>query len=330
MKLASLKRGGRDGTLVVVSRDLSRAVAIPQVAVNLQAALDNWATAVAQLESIYKALNQGTQPGVFLLEPSSLAAPLPRAHQWLDGSAYLSHVELARQARGAKMPPEFHTDPLMYQGCSDPFLGPRDPILMSDESWGIDFEAEVAVVTDDVPMGVSREEAAKHIQLLMLVNDVSLRNLIPQELSKGFGFVQSKPPSSASPVVVTPDELGEAWDGGKIHLPLVSHLKGKLFGQPHAGKDMCFDFPALISHAAKTRNLGAGTIIGSGTVSNYDRSRGFSCIVEKRMHETVEQGSATTQFMHFGDRVRIEMLDKDGRSIFGAIEQTVERYQSTQ
>jgi fumarylacetoacetate (FAA) hydrolase len=330
MKLASLKRGGRDGTLVVVSRDLSRAVAIPQVAVNLQAALDNWATAVAQLESIYKALNQGTQPGVFPLEPSSLAAPLPRAHQWLDGSAYLSHVELARQARGAKMPPEFHTDPLMYQGCSDPFLGPRDPILMSDESWGIDFEAEVAVVTDDVPMGVSREEAAKHIQWLMLVNDVSLRNLIPQELSKGFGFVQSKPPSSASPVVVTPDELGEAWDGGKIHLPLVSHLNGKLFGQPHAGKDMCFDFPALISHAAKTRNLGAGTIIGSGTVSNYDRSRGFSCIVEKRMHEMIEQGSATTQFMHFGDRVRIEMLDKDGRSIFGAIEQTVERYQSTQ
>jgi len=327
MKLASLKRGGRDGTLVVVSRDLSRAVAVPQVALNLQAALDNWSTAAAQLESVYKVLNQETQPDAFPLEPSSLAAPLPRGHQWLDGSAYLSHVELARQARGAKMPPEFRTDPLMYQGCSDPFLGPRDPILMSDESWGIDFEAEVAVVTDDVPMAVSPEEATKNIKLLMLVNDVSLRNLIAPELSKGFGFVQSKPPSSASPVAVTPDELGEAWDGGKIHLPLVSRLNGKLFGRPNAGNDMCFDFPALISHAAKTRNLSAGTIIGSGTVSNYDRSRGFSCIVEKRMHETVEQGSAITQFMRFGYRVRIEMLDKNGHSIFGAIEQTVERYQ---
>ena len=327
MKLASLKRGGRDGTLVVVSRDLSRAVAVPQVALNLQAALDNWSTAAPQLESVYKVLNQGTQPDAFPLEPSSLAVPLPRAHQWLDGSAYLSHVELARQARGAKMPPEFRTDPLMYQGCSDPFLAPRDPILMSDESWGIDFEAEVAVVTDDVPMAVSPEEATKNIKLLMLVNDVSLRNLIAPELSKGFGFVQSKPPSSASPVAVTPDEPGEVWDGGKIHLPLLSRLNGKLFGRPNAGNDMCFDFPALISHAAKTRNLSAGTIIGSGTVSNYDRSRGFSCIVEKRMHETVEQGSAITQFMRFGDRVRIEMLDKNGHSIFGAIEQTVGRYQ---
>ena len=224
------------------------------------------------------------------------------------------------------MPPEFRTDPLMYQGCSDHFLGPRDPILAANEEWGIDFEAEVAVVTDDVPIGVSPNDAARHIRLLMLVNDVSLRNLIAAELAKGFGFVHSKPASSCSPVAVTPDELGEAWDGSKIHLPLLSHLNGKLFGQPDTGSDMCFDFPTLISHAAKTRQLGAGTVIGSGTISNYDRARGFSCIVEKRMHEIVEQGSATTQFMRFGDRVRIEMFDKDGRSIFGAIEQTVERY----
>ena len=326
MKLATLKRGGRDGTLVIVSRDLTRAASAAQIAPTLQAALDNWVTAAPQLESIYAALNRGTQPDAFPLEPSLLAAPLPRAFQWLDGSSYLSHVELARRARGATMPAEFRTDPLMYQGCSDYFLGANDPILMSDETWGIDFEAELAVVTDDVPMGVNAADASRHIRLLMLVNDVSLRNLIAQELSKGFGFVQSKPASSCSPVAATPDELGEAWDGYKIHLPLVSHLNGKLFGQPDAGADMCFDFPTLISHAAKTRKLGAGTIIGSGTVSNYDGSHGFSCIVEKRMHETVEQGSATTQFMRFGDRLRIEMFDQDGLSIFGAIDQTVERY----
>ena len=326
MKLATLKRGGRDGTLVVVSHDLTRAASAGQIAHTLQAALDNWATMAPQLESLYEALNRGIQPNGFALDPSLLAAPLPRAYQWLDGSAYLSHVELARQSRGAKMPPEFRTDPLMYQGCSDYFLGPHDPILMADEAWGIDFEAEVAVVTDAVPMGVGTTDAGRHIRLLMLVNDVSLRNLIAQELSKGFGFVQSKPASSCSPVAVTPDELGEAWDGGKIHLPLVSHLNDKLFGQPDAGHDMCFDFPTLITHAAKTRRLGPGTIIGSGTVSNYDRSCGFSCIVEKRMHETVEHGSPTSQFMRFGDRVRIEMFDKDGHSIFGAIEQSVERY----
>ena len=326
MKLGSLKGGGRDGMLLVVSRDLTRAVAVPQIAPTLQGALDNWTTMAPKLEAIYEALNRDTQQDVFPLDHSLLAAPLPRAYQWLDGSAYLSHVELARQARGATMPPEFRTDPLMYQGCSDPFLGPRDPIPMSDETWGIDFEAEVAVVTDEVPMGVSPEEATKHIRLLILVNDVSLRNLIAPELAKGFGFVQSKPASSCSPIAVTPDELGEAWDGGKIHHPLVSHFNGKLFGQPDAGSDMCFDFPSLISYAAKTRRLGAGTIIGSGTVSNYDRSRGFSCIVEKRMHETLEQGNATTQFMRFGDRVRIEMFANDGRSIFGAIDQTVERY----
>jgi len=326
MKLASLKGGGRDGTLIVVSRDLTRAAPATQIAPTLQAALDDWATAAPQLQSVYDALNRREQPDVFPLDPTLLAAPLPRAFQWLDGSAYLSHVELARHARGAKMPPEFRTDPLMYQGCSEHFLGPNEPILMANEEWGIDFEAEVAVITDDVAMGIQSIDARGHIRLLMLVNDVSLRNLIAQELAKGFGFVQSKPASCCSPVAVTPDELGAAWDGGKLHRPLVSHLNSQLFGQPDAGSDMCFDFPTLISHAAKTRKLGAGTIIGSGTVSNYDRSRGFSCIVEKRMHEIVQQGAAVTHFMRFGDRVRIEMFDNDGRSIFGAIEQTVERY----
>jgi fumarylacetoacetate (FAA) hydrolase len=330
MKLASLKQGGRDGTLVVVSRDLTRAAAATQIAPTLQTAFDNWETAGPQLVSLSDLLNRCNQPDAFSLDTNSLAAPFPRAYQWLDGSAYLSHVELARQARGATMPPEFRTDPLMYQGCSDHFLGPHDPILMASEEWGIDFEAEVAVVTDDVPMGVSARDAAKHIQLLMLVNDVSLRNLIPPELAKGFGFVHSKPPSSCSPVAVTPDELREAWDGGKLHRPLVSHLNSQLFGQPDAGNDMCFDFPTLISHAAKTRKLGAGTIIGSGTVSNYERSHGFSCIVEKRMHETVQQGSPVTPFMRFGDRVRIEMLNKESRSIFGAIDQTVQRYEPPQ
>ena len=326
MKLGTLKSGGRDGTLVVVSHDLSRAVVAAQIAPSLQIALEKWAAVAPELQSLYERLNRIECPDAFPLDPKMLTAPLPRAYQWLDGSAYLSHVELARQARGATMPPEFRTDPLMYQGCSDYFFGPHDPIFMADESWGIDFEAEVAVVTDDVPMGVNAAEAGKHIRLLMLINDVSLRNLIAPELAKGFGFVQSKPASSCSPVAVTPEELGNAWDGGKVHLPLVSHLNGQLFGQPNAGEDMYFDFPTLISHAAKTRKLGAGTIIGSGTVSNHDRSHGFSCIVEKRMHETVERESATTQFMRFGDRVRIEMFDKAGRSIFGAIEQTVEQY----
>src|ERR1043166_3260727 len=327
MKLGTLKSGGRDGTLIVVNRDLSRAVVATQVAATLQIALENWVTTAPELQSLAEQLSRNECPDAFPLDPKMLAAPLPRAYQWLDGSAYLSHVELARQARGATMPPEFRTDPLMYQGCSDYFLGAQDPILMADESWGIDFEAEIAVVTDDVPMGVNAAEAGKHIRLLMLINDVSLRNLIAPELAKGFGFVQSKPASSCSPVAVTPEELGNAWDGGKVHLPLVSHLNGQLFGQPNAGEDMYFDFPTLISHAAKTRKLGAGTIIGSGTVSNHDRSHGFSCIVEKRMHETVQQGSPKTAFMRFGDRVRIEMSDKDGRSIFGAIDQTVERYE---
>jgi fumarylacetoacetate (FAA) hydrolase len=328
MKLASLKHGGRDGTLVVINRDLTRAVTAARIAPTLQRALDDWQAAAPQLQALHLQLESGSAASAFALDPYFLAAPLPRSYQWLDGSAYLSHVELARQARGATMPPEFRNDPLMYQGCSDPFLGACDPIVLGDENWGIDFEAEVAVIVGDVSMGVSSAEAGRHILLLMLVNDLSLRNLIPAELAKGFGFVNSKPSSSCSPVAATPDELGVAWDGGKVHLPLRSYLNGKLFGEPDAGTDMCFDFPALISHAAKTRNLPAGTIIGSGTVSNYDRSHGFSCIVEKRMHETVNQGSPATPFLCFGDRVRIEMLDRDGRSVFGAIDQKVERFPS--
>src|SRR5713226_1705843 len=324
MKLASLKHG-RDGQLLVVSRDLARATDASHVVPTLQAALDDWDAAAPRLQEIADALEAG-RIAHLAFDPKKCAAPLPRAFQWADGSAYVNHVELLRKARGAELPASFWRDPLMYQGGSDAFLGPTDPIEVAEEAYGIDFEAEVAVILGDVAMAAGREQAERAIRLLMLVNDVSLRNLIAAELAKGFGFVHSKPASSCSPVAVTPDELGEAWDGSKIHLPLLSHLNGKLFGQPDTGSDMCFDFPTLISHAAKTRQLGAGTIIGSGTVSNYDRARGFSCIVEKRMHEIVEQGSATTQFMRFGDRVRIEMFDKDGHSIFGAIDQTVERY----
>ncbi len=326
MKLASLKDGGRDGTLIVVSRDLERAVAVPRISPTLQKALDDWHDLGSELASIYRLLNAGQLPDVFPLDPRALAAPLPRAYQWADGSAYVTHVELVRKSRGAAMPESFWTDPLIYQGGSDGFLGPHDPILAADEAWGIDFEAEVAVITDDVPMGVSVEAAARNIALLMLVNDVSLRNLIPGELAKGFGFFQSKPASAFSPVAVTPDELGTDWDGGRLHLPLVSELNGEPFGRPDAGSDMTFDFPTLIAHAARTRRLGAGSIIGSGTVSNRDRTVGSSCIAERRMLEQVEFGSPRTPFLRFGDRVRIEMPDRSGRSIFGAIDQTVIRY----
>ena len=252
-----------------------------------------------------------------------MTSPLPRAYQWADGSAYVNHVELVRKARGAKMPDNFWTDPLMYQGGSDAFLGPKDAIIAKDESYGIDFEAEVAIITDDVPMGVNVNDAASHIRLFMLVNDVSLRNLVPDEMAKGFGFFQSKPASSFSPVAVTPNELTPYWDGERLHLPLYSYLNGKLFGQPNAGVDMTFSFPQLIAHAAKTRSLSAGTIIGSGTVSNIDRSKGSSCIAEKRMLEIIEVGSAKTSFMRFGDTIRIEMENELGQTIFGAIEQQV-------
>jgi fumarylacetoacetate (FAA) hydrolase len=328
MKLASLKNG-RDGTLVVVSRDLTRAIRVPQIAPTFQSALDQWPHIQPQLKKIYEQLNSGTLKDEFAFDSNSCSAPLPRAYQWVDGSAYVNHVELVRKARGAEMPANFWTDPLMYQGCSDSFIGPNDPIQMESEEWGIDFESEITVITDDVPMGISPEAAGKHIQLLMLVNDVSLRNLIPAELAKGFGFLQSKPTSSFSPVAVTPDELGSAWRDFKVHLPLRSTLNGKLFGQPNAGVDMTFDFARLVSHAAKTRNLCAGTVVGSGTISNLDRSLGSSCIAERRMLETIESGKPSTSFMRFGDRIRIEMLDAQGHSIFGAIDQEVVRYTGT-
>ncbi|MDJ0949701.1 MAG: fumarylacetoacetate hydrolase family protein [Alphaproteobacteria bacterium] len=326
MKIGTLKEGGRDGTLVVVSRDLSRAVKVPNVAPTLQAALDDWHELEPELRSVYRLLNDNHLPDVFPLNPRKLASPLPRAYQWADGSAYVNHVELVRKARGAEMPESFWTDPLMYQGGSDGFLGPTDDIPAASEDWGIDFESEIAVITDDVPMGIAAADADYHIRLFMLVNDVSLRGLIPAELAKGFGFFQSKPASAFSPVAVTPDELGSAWDGKKVHLPLITHLNGAEFGRPEAGVDMTFDFPTLVAHAARSRALGAGTIVGSGTVSNTDRSVGSSCLAEKRMLETIEDGAPKTPFLRFGDRIRIEMLDKDGRSIFGAIEQTVVKY----
>lgn len=325
MKLASL-RHGRDGQLVVVSEDLTQAVRVPEIAPTLQAALDQWKEKSPALLSVYQALNAGQRIDAFPFEERAAHSPLPRAYQWVDGSAYLHHVELVRKARGAEMPKEFLVDPLMYQGCSDSFLAPRDAVKMASEEYGIDFESEVVVITDDVPMGVSPAQALKHIQLVMLVNDVSLRNLIPQELGKGFGFLQSKPASAFSPVAVTPAALGSAWKNGKLHLPLRTQLNASLFGEPNCGVDMQFDFGALIAHAAKTRNLCAGTIVGSGTISNRERSTGSSCLAEKRMIETIEQGKPSTPFMRFGDRVRIEMLDAAGKSIFGAIDQVVEKY----
>lgn len=336
MKLASLSHG-RDGMLVVVSRDLTRAVTVRDIAPTLQAALDDWDRAAPQLRAVAEALESGGLPEAFALDPARLAAPLPRAYQWADGSAYVNHVELVRRARGAELPESFWTDPLMYQGGSDSFLGPRAPIPLENPEWGLDFEAELAVITDDVPMGVSPEGAAGHIRLLLLVNDVSLRNLIPGELAKGFGFFQSKPSTAFSPVAVTPDELGGAWREGKVHLPLRSYLNGAPFGRPEAGEDMTFSFPRLVAHAARTRPLGAGTLIGSGTVSNRqdtahgsairDGGVGYSCIAELRMIETINTGGPETPFMGFGDRIRIEMVDGSGHSIFGAIDQTVTPYQ---
>jgi fumarylacetoacetate (FAA) hydrolase len=325
VKLASLKQG-RDGRLIVVSRDLQRAVAVPNIAATMQRALDDWRVVAPKLKAVAQALEAGRADGAFAFDPKACHSPLPRAYQWADGSAYVTHVELVRKARGAEMPPSFWTDPLMYQGGSDSFIGPTDDILAADEAWGIDFEAEVAVITDDVPMGTSPEAALDHVKLLMLVNDVSLRNLIPNELAKNFGFFQSKPASAFSPVAVTPDELGAAWRDGKVHLPLKVTLNEKFFGAPEAGQDMTFSFAQLIAHAAKTRELAAGSIIGSGTVSNKDRSKGSCCLAERRTLETLDEGKPKTPFMHFGDGVRIEMLDAKGQSIFGAIEQRVSRY----
>jgi len=325
MKLASLKQG-RDGALVVVSRDLRRCVRAEPIAPTMQHALDHWAEAAPRLMRMSELLNDGAVSGEMAFKAEACAAPLPRAYQWADGSAYVTHVELVRKARGAEMPPSFWTDPLMYQGGSDGFLGPCDPILCRDESFGIDFEGEVAVVTDDVPMACPADAAGAHIKLAMLVNDVSLRNLIPSELAKSFGFFQSKPASSFSPVAATPDELGDAWRDSKVHLPLEVALNGMEFGHPDAGIDMTFSFAQLIAHAARTRSLCAGSIIGSGTVSNSDRSAGSACIAERRSLETIEHGKPLTPFMRFGDRLRIEMRDAQGRSVFGAIDQEVRRY----
>lgn len=328
MKLASLREGGRDGTLIVVSRDLSRAVAVPDIAATLQAALDDWARTAPRLATVAEAIeapNVATINGmdVFALDPAALAAPLPRAYEFVDGSAYLPHVARVRRARGAEVPESFYVDPLMYQATSAGFLGPRDPVKVPSEDLGIDLEAEVIVVTDDVPMGVTPEAAAGHIVLVGLVNDVSLRNLIPAELAKGFGFLQSKPRSALSPVFVTPDELGPDWRESKLHRPLVTHINGEWFGAPEAGVDMQFNFAQLVAHAARTRPLTAGTLVGSGTVANEDTSLGASCFAEKRTVETLEHGAPITPFMKDGDTVRIEMFDREGHSIFGAIEQRI-------
>ncbi len=326
MKLASLREGGRDGTLIVVSRDLTRAVRAGGVCPTLQAALDDWSRAQPQLRALADALEAGRADGAFALRVEELASPLPRAYQFVDGSAYLAHVERVRKARGAEMPPSFLEDPLMYQAVSDGFLPPVGAIPVQDEAFGIDFEAEVCVVTGDVPMGATPDEAGEAIVLLCLVNDVSLRNLIPAELAKGFGFLQSKPRSALSPVMVTPDELGDAWRDGKLHLPLVTTLNDKHFGEPDAGVDMQFSFHQLIAHAAKTRPLAAGTIVGSGTIANQDESLGSSCMAEKRVLEVIRGGKATTPFLSFGDRVRIEMRDAGGNNIFGTLDHVFEQY----
>jgi fumarylacetoacetate (FAA) hydrolase len=316
MKLASL-REGRDGALIVVSRDLENAVSAGDIAPTLQAALDEWESLAPALGERYAALNDGGCDGSFAFDPAAVASPLPRAYQWADGSAYVNHVELVRRARGAEMPQSFWTDPLMYQGGSDDFIGPREAIVVADESWGIDFEGELAIITDDVRMGTEAADAEGHIKLLMLVNDVSLRGLIPGELDKGFGFFQSKPASAFSPVAVTPDELGDAWDGGRVHLPLLAHFNGEPFGKPNAGEDMVFDFRDLIAHVTKTRNMVAGAIVGSGTVSNKQGTAhgtsiaeggvGYTCIAEVRMIETIRDGAPATPFMRYGDRVRLEV-----------------------
>lgn len=325
MKLASLK-SGRDGELVVVSRDLSRCARVADIASTMQQALDNWSASAPLLQARYDLLNDNALEEAFAFDPVTCDAPLPRAYHWADGSAYVTHVELVRKARGAELPESFWHDPLVYMGASDAFIGARDDIPVESEEWGIDFEAEVVVVTDDVPAGVTVEQAAGHIQLIGLVNDVSLRNLIPGELAKQFGFYQSKPWTSFTPVLVTPDELGDAWDGRKLNLPLRATLNGTLIGAPNAGVDMTFDFPTLIAHCAKSRSLMTGTVIGSGTVSNVGSVDGSCCLAEVRCLETIANGEPATPFMSFGDRVEIEMLDNSGTTIFGKIDQQVVAY----
>tara|TARA_R110001599_G_scaffold353462_1_gene592940 strand:+ start:38339 stop:39328 length:990 start_codon:yes stop_codon:yes gene_type:complete len=325
MKLASLK-SGRDGKLIVISRDLSRAVSAESIAPTLQAALDNWAECEPKLIALFDQLQAGEVSGEFKFDTTAAAAPLPRSYHWADGSAYVTHVELVRKARGAELPESFWREPLMYMGASDAFIGANEDVLAENEDWGIDFEAEVVVFTDDVPAGIKARQARGHIKLVGLVNDVSLRNLIPAELGKQFGFYQSKPQTSFTPVAVTPDELGDAWDGAKLHLPLISTLNGTKVGSPNAGVDMTFDFGQLIEHAAKSRALMAGTVVGSGTVANQGSPDGSSCLAEVRCLETIADGKATTPFMAFGDRIEIEMKDRAGETIFGKIDQRIKQY----
>ena len=325
MKLASRKAGGRDGQLVLVDRALARFIPVPTIAPTLQSALDRWHDVEPLLRDVATALEEGKVAGSRPFDPRECAAPLPRAYHWADASAYVNHVELVRKARGAQMPKSFWEDPLIYQGGSDDFLGAHDNARFVSEEHGIDLEAEVGVITDDVPMATPAAQMGEHIRLIVLINDWTLRNLVPSELAKGFGFYQSKPATGFSPVAVTPDELGPAWREGKVHLPLISHINGTLLGRPNAGVDMTFDFHQLLAHAARTRRLGAGTILGSGTISNIDRSAGSSCLAERRTLEQIEDGAPKTPFLRYGDVVWIEMLDEQGRSIFGAMEQTVSR-----
>jgi fumarylacetoacetate (FAA) hydrolase len=327
MKFASLKNGRRDGAPLLVSRDLKKAVHIGHIVPSIREALERWDECQEKLEALSELLNKGHAEETFDLDTRELESPLPRTFQWADGSVFLNHAELVRKARNAEIPESMYQEPMLYQGASDSFIGPRDPILVAKEEWGIDLEGEIAIVTDDVPMGVNESDAGKHIKLVMILNDVSLRNLMPSELAKGFGFFVSKPSTSFSPVAVTPDELGDAWDGRKVHLPLVCHVNGELLGAPNAGVDCHFDFPKLIAHAAQSRELRAGTILGTGTISNRDASKGSACIQEKRMLEKLATGEMKTPHLKFGDAVRIEMRDLQGQSIFGAIDQEVVRYQ---
>ncbi len=326
MKLTSINNQTRDGQLVVVNYEGTRAVAVPHIATTMQQALDNWDNVAPQLNTVYQHLNDDGLNDAFDLNLDDVLAPLPRALQFLDGSAYLAHVERVRRARGAEMPPSFLEDPLMYQAVSDGFLSHKQDIEVVSEEYGIDFEAEAAVITSDVPMHVSAEDAGQYIQLICILNDVSLRNLIPAELAKGFGFVQSKPRTALSPFFVTPDELGDAWQNNKIHLPMRTWLNGEWFGEPNCGVDMQFDFAQLIAHAAKTRPLCAGTIIGSGTIANQDMAKGSTCLAEKRVLEVIADGKPSTPFMSFGDDVKIEVTDKSGQNVFGTIHQKVVKY----
>ncbi|MDN3643161.1 fumarylacetoacetate hydrolase family protein [Lutimonas halocynthiae] len=326
MKLASIDNKTRDGQLVVVNKELTRAVKVPEIAETMQTAIDNWVETESKLQSVYEDLNTNKLSNTFDFSSVRVLAPIPRAYHWADGSAYVTHVELVRKARNAELPESFWTDPLMYMGASDAFIGANDDIEIENEDWGIDFESEVAVITDDVPAGINSKDALNHIKLITIINDVSLRNLIPNELSKQFGFYQSKPWTTFAPVVVTPDELDGSWNDGKLHLPLNSTLNGRLIGSPNAGIDMTFDFGQLVAHASKTRSLMAGTVIGSGTVANQGSPNGSSCLAEVRCLEIVNNGKATTPFMSFGDRIEVEMKDKSGKSVFGKINQVVKEY----